>query len=67
MREACERGKLPVILTPHHLRHAWATHSIDAGASVRDVQEILGHNSLETTMQYVHSEIERVVSPLETL
>jgi integron integrase len=67
MREACERAKLPVILTPHHLRHAWATHSIDAGASVRDVQEILGHKSLETTMQYVHPEIERVISPLESL
>jgi integrase len=67
MREACERAGLPGVLTPHHLRHAWATHAIDAGASVRDVQEILGHKSLETTMQYLHSEIERVVSPLETL
>lgn len=67
MREACARAGLPGVLTPHHLRHAWATHAIDAGASIRDVQEILGHKSLETTMQYVHSQIERVLSPLETL
>lgn len=67
MREATDRAGLPGAITPHHLRHAWATHSIDAGANVRDVQEILGHRSLETTMQYVHPEIERVASPLETL
>lgn len=36
-------------------------------ASIRDVQQILGHKSLETTMQYVHAEIERVTSPLESL
>lgn len=67
MREACHRAGLPGVLTPHHLRHAWATHSVDAGASVRDIQAILGHKSLETTMQYVHPEIERVTSPLESL
>lgn len=67
MREACTRAKLSGVITPHHLRHAWATHAIDAGANIRDVQEILGHKSLETTMQYVHAEIERVASPLETL
>ncbi len=67
MRDACARAGLPGVLTPHHLRHAWATHAIDQGASIRDVQQILGHKSLETTMQYVHAEIERVPSPLESL
>jgi site-specific recombinase XerD len=54
-------------ITPHHLRHAWATHAHDAGASLRDIQEILGHKSLETTMVYVHPGAERVISPLETI
>lgn len=67
MRAASERAGLPGVLSPHHLRHAWATHAADAGASVRDIQAILGHRSLETTMQYVHPEVERVVSPLDTL
>lgn len=67
MREACARAGLPGALSPHHLRHAWATHAADAGASVRDIQAVLGHKSLETTMVYVHPEIERVVSPIESL
>lgn len=67
MRAASRRAGLPGVLSPHHLRHAWATHAADAGASVRDIQAILGHKSLETTMQYVHPQIERVVSPLDTL
>jgi integrase/recombinase XerC len=54
-------------ITPHHLRHAWATHAADAGANLRDIQEILGHKSLETTMIYVHPQIERVASPLDAL
>lgn len=59
------RTKVDTTITPHHLRHAWATHVIDDGARIRDVQEILGHKSLETTMIYVHDEIERVKSPLD--
>jgi site-specific recombinase XerD len=67
LRKAAISTGLGGSITPHHLRHAWATHAHDNGASVRDLQEILGHKSLETTMIYVHPEIERVVSPLETL
>lgn len=67
MRKASKKAGLGGVLTPHHLRHAWATHAADAGASLRDLQEILGHKSLETTMQYVHPHAERVVSPLESL
>ena len=67
MREACTRAGLSGRLSPHHLRHAWATHAANAGANIRDIQAILGHKSLETTMQYVHPEIERVISPRESL
>jgi integron integrase len=51
-------------LTPHCLRHAFATHALHGGAFVRDVQVVLGHNHLETTMLYLHAEAGRVVSPL---
>lgn len=44
-----------------------ATHAADAGANLRDIQEILGHKSLETTMIYVHPEPDRVISPLSRL
>lgn len=60
-------ARLDGAIRPHDLRHAWATHAHDAGASIRDIQEILGHQSLETTMIYVHPEAERVPSPLESL
>jgi site-specific recombinase XerD len=65
--KAARKTGLGGSISPHHLRHAWATHAHDAGASVRDLQEILGHKSLETTMIYVHPEIERVSSPLQAL
>lgn len=47
------------------LRHCCATHILDAGGNVRDVQSLLGHASLETTMIYVHGDGERVRSPLD--
>jgi site-specific recombinase XerD len=46
------------------LRHAFATHSLQNGSFVRDLQVVLGHNCLETTMRYLHTEAERVTSPL---
>jgi integron integrase len=51
-------------VTPHSLRHSYATHTLHGGAYVRDVQVVLGHNHLETTMRYLHAEAGRVNSPL---
>jgi len=53
-------------ITPHLLRHSYATHALHRGAFVRDVQAVLGHKNLETTMRYLHTQASRVASPLQS-
>jgi integrase len=59
------RRQLGIMILPHELRHAYATHCLERGTNPRAIQQAMGHQSLETTMGYLHADSLSVPSPLD--
>lgn len=68
LKKACKAARIDKAVTPHTLRHSYATHMLENGVDVRYIQELLGHSKPETTMIYTHvakKDLMRIENPLD--
>jgi site-specific recombinase XerD len=69
LKKSLRLAEISKTVTPHTLRHSYATHMLEQGIGIRHIQELLGHSRPETTMIYTHvtrKDLEQIKSPLDT-
>ncbi len=68
VKQAAQKSNISMRVTPHMLRHSFATHLMDDGIDTRQIQKLLGHNSILTTSIYTHvsqKDLAKITSPLD--